>query len=429
MCNQWCLEFSTRALRHLGSPTRMLEVGSLDVNGTVRAVLGHAVASYYGVDIRPGPGVDEVLDVARLSDRFGPRAFDLVTSTEMLEHCFDWQDALFQMLNVLRPGGLLLLTTRSPGFPLHDHPADHWRFGRGELTGLLEPVATVLEVEDDFSLGWPCGIGVVVRRREDGPPLDKWLSGLRGLRMVPVDPRRDAFSPNNSHFLPFHEYTAYRACADAIESMGLGRTRVVDLSAGGASRLVVCAPGLDVSHHPPGDGPPTSDFDCAVAVDTCEGLPRAGREALLETAARAGHAVIVAGRFAESGGAGRFAESGDLPSLAETVAQLERRGFAVTHRANGHTPWTVPLTELWRRSQERPGVLKAEVAPLLADANRRFAPLDFLEPALRRVVVGVRGIPAPVLPAPSIDAYREAGRLTAEWWASAAPLFDRMARP
>lgn len=40
MCNQWCLEFSTRALGHLGSPTRMLEVGSLDVNGTVRSVLG-----------------------------------------------------------------------------------------------------------------------------------------------------------------------------------------------------------------------------------------------------------------------------------------------------------------------------------------------------------------------------------------------------
>ena len=97
----------------------------------MRAVLGPAVASYFGVDIRPGKGVDEVLDVARLRERFGPEVFDLVTSTEMLEHCHDWQDALYQMLSVLRPGGLLLLTTRSPGFPLHDHPADHWRFAIG----------------------------------------------------------------------------------------------------------------------------------------------------------------------------------------------------------------------------------------------------------------------------------------------------------
>src|SRR5688500_9184220 len=109
MCNQWCLDFSTRALRHLGASTRMLEVGSLDVTGTVRAALGPAVASYFGVVIRPGKGVDEVLDVARLRERFGPEAFDLVTSTEMLEHCHDWQDALYQMLSVLRPGGLLLL--------------------------------------------------------------------------------------------------------------------------------------------------------------------------------------------------------------------------------------------------------------------------------------------------------------------------------
>ena len=73
-------------------------------------------------------------------------------------------------------------------------------------------------------------------------------------------------------------------------------------------------------------------------------------------------------------------------------------------------------------------MLKEAFAPLLAEANRRFAPLDYLEPARRRVVVGVRGVAPPALPTPSVEAYREAGRRMADWWAMAAPLFDRMGR-
>ncbi len=421
MCNQWCLQFSTRALGHLGASTRMLEVGSLDVNGTVRSVLGHAVSSYYGVDIRPGPGVDEVLDVARLSERFGAQAFDLVASTEMLEHCFDWQGALFQMMNVLGPDGVLLLTTRSPGFPLHDHPADHWRFEKQELKHLLEPVGVILELEDDFSLGWPCGVGTVLRRRRDGPALEDWLGGIRRHRVVPVDPVGDAFSPANSHFMPFHEYSPHRACAEVVGALGLARPRVLVMSEGAASRLKVVAPRLEVRHRPVAGGTEAEEagYDCAVAVDTLERLPPARRDAFLEEMAVAKTAVIIAGAFAEAE---------PLPSLEATIARLKRLGFDVVVSANGYTPWLVPLAELWPRSQERPGVLKEAFAPLLADANRRFAPLDYLEPARRRMLVGVRGVPLPALPTPSVEAYREAGRRMADWWAMAAPLFDGVPR-
>jgi len=416
MCNQWCLEFSKRALGHLGSPSRMLEVGSLDVNGSVRSVLGDAVSSYFGVDIRPGPGVDEVLDVAQLSDRFGEQAFDLVASTEMLEHCFDWQGALFQMLSVLHPDGMLLITTRSPGFPLHDHPADYWRFEKQELERLLEPVGVILELEDDFSLGWPCGIGVILRRRRDGQALAEWLAVARRHQVMAVDRVRDAFTSTNSRFMPFHEYSPHRACAEVISALGLARPRVLDLSGGAASRLQLCAPRLDVLTA--GD----AGCDCAVAVDTLERLPPARQDALIDRmAAAAKTAVIVVGTLSEA------IPLEPLPSLEVTVARLERLGFEVAVSANGHTPWLVPLVELWRRCEGSPDVWNA-LAPLFAHANRLFAPLDHLEPAHRRVVVGARGVAPPVFPPPSVEAYREAGRRWAEWWATAAPLFDRVAR-
>lgn len=108
---------------------RVLEVGSLNVNGSIRATIeSQEPALYWGVDIEPGPGVDEVISVHDLIKRFGAEKFDLVISTEMLEHVEDWRDALRNLKAVVKVGGTLILTTRRPGFPRHCHPHDHWRF-------------------------------------------------------------------------------------------------------------------------------------------------------------------------------------------------------------------------------------------------------------------------------------------------------------
>jgi hypothetical protein len=102
----------------------VIEVGSMDVNGSVRPyVMSLKPASYTGFDMRDGPGVDVVCDASQLDERT-----DIVISTEMLEHAQDWKAALLGMAGCVRPAGFLVLTTRSPGFPKHDHPGDYWRF-------------------------------------------------------------------------------------------------------------------------------------------------------------------------------------------------------------------------------------------------------------------------------------------------------------
>lgn len=107
----------------------VLEVGSYNVNGTVRPLVeALEPSSYLGVDQTPGPNVDQVVDAERLAEHLGPDSFDVVISTEMLEHAADWKACLLAMAKVLRPGGLLMLTTRSPGFKYHGYPDDHWRF-------------------------------------------------------------------------------------------------------------------------------------------------------------------------------------------------------------------------------------------------------------------------------------------------------------
>jgi SAM-dependent methyltransferase len=131
-------DFVTRVLgREQVEGKRVLEVGALDVNGSVRPyVTSLKPAEYVGTDRRRGRRVDRQLNATRLIEAFECERFDLVLCLETLEHIQQWKTALYNMLAVLSRGGLFVMTTRSPGFPRHDHPDDHWRWTRHEWTWL-----------------------------------------------------------------------------------------------------------------------------------------------------------------------------------------------------------------------------------------------------------------------------------------------------
>lgn len=106
----------------------VLDVGSYDVNGSWRGLaMRYSPASYVGVDFRMGPGVDRVANAEELPALF-PDGFDVVFSTEVLEHAERWREALTGMWSVVRPRGVLMVTCRGPGFAKHDFPHDYWRF-------------------------------------------------------------------------------------------------------------------------------------------------------------------------------------------------------------------------------------------------------------------------------------------------------------
>jgi SAM-dependent methyltransferase len=108
----------------------ILEVGSYNVNGSVRPIIvAHKPARYIGVDFSAQDGfVDFVLPAEKLVQRFGEGVFDIVVSTEMLEHAEHWKIVIDQMKRVLRFGGLMVVTCRGPGVPWHGFPDDFWRF-------------------------------------------------------------------------------------------------------------------------------------------------------------------------------------------------------------------------------------------------------------------------------------------------------------
>lgn len=122
----------------------VLEVGSRNVNGSARSIIErYAPGRYVGVDTEDGDGVDEVMSAHRLESHFGKESFDVVLSTEMLEHVADWRGAVSAMKTVLRELGSIILTTKHWGFPYHGYPHDYWRFEVIDLMDIFSDFTVV----------------------------------------------------------------------------------------------------------------------------------------------------------------------------------------------------------------------------------------------------------------------------------------------
>ncbi len=88
---------------------RVLEVGSLDINGSMRRFFEEC--DYLGIDLGPGPGVDLVVAAHEL---WMPETYDVVICSEALEHDRHWVRSLRQMWDNLKSGGLFVFTCAGP---------------------------------------------------------------------------------------------------------------------------------------------------------------------------------------------------------------------------------------------------------------------------------------------------------------------------
>lgn len=106
----------------------IVEVGSFQVEGSPYVVDLRSLFSgktYIGCDARMGPGVDRIEDIHRLS--FANDTVGTVIVLDTLEHVESPLRALAEIHRVLRPEGLVAISSVMD-YPVHEHPADYWRF-------------------------------------------------------------------------------------------------------------------------------------------------------------------------------------------------------------------------------------------------------------------------------------------------------------
>lgn len=90
---------------------KILEIGSLDINGSVRDLFENC--DYLGIDVGEGPSVDLVCEGQNYD---APNeTFDVALSTECFEHNPYWLETFMNMIRVTKSKGLVFFTCATDG--------------------------------------------------------------------------------------------------------------------------------------------------------------------------------------------------------------------------------------------------------------------------------------------------------------------------
>ena len=97
------------------SQAKVLEVGSLDINGSVRQFFSNC--DYLGIDVGEGKGVDLVCQGQEFQGK--DNSFDTAISCECFEHNPYWEATFKNMHRVVKQGGLVVMSCATTGRPEH----------------------------------------------------------------------------------------------------------------------------------------------------------------------------------------------------------------------------------------------------------------------------------------------------------------------
>ena len=119
-------------------PAPVFEFGALQVPGQegfadLRPLFGGK--EYVGCDLQEGPGVDRILDLHRIELPSAVAGTVLLLDT--LEHVEFFWLATEEVRRILQPEGLFIVSSVMD-FPVHNYPADYWRFTPAGFRSLLQ---------------------------------------------------------------------------------------------------------------------------------------------------------------------------------------------------------------------------------------------------------------------------------------------------
>lgn len=169
-----------------GSAQRIVDIGSMDVNGTYRTLFDDDNWQYTGLDLDAGKGVDIVLSNPYHWREIKTASADVVVSGQALEHVDYFWLTLLEIERILKPGGMLCLLVPSGGYE-HRYPVDCWRFYPDGLQTMadymrLQVIEKYALWEDDYpytddSREWKDA--VLIAQKTSQPTVIRWRSHLR----------------------------------------------------------------------------------------------------------------------------------------------------------------------------------------------------------------------------------------------------------
>ena len=114
--NAFFADISARFPEYFESTNKILEIGSQNINGSVRHFFPNA-QSYLGIDLCISTDVDWTVpgQLIELPDGWA----EVAISTECFEHCKDWEKVMINMIRITDINGMILMTCASTGRATH----------------------------------------------------------------------------------------------------------------------------------------------------------------------------------------------------------------------------------------------------------------------------------------------------------------------
>lgn len=184
-------DFAAEVIAVLPMAEPVLEIGSRPAEGQegladLRPLL--AGREFIGCDIQPGPGVDQVEDAHNLS--FADASVGTVFALDTVEHVADPLRVLREAERVLRPGGVVVITSHM-FMPIHAHPWDYWRFTPEGFGLLLAPFSSRLVLANGWELMPDTVFGIGIKGPCEGLSVEMFPRTAERIRTwgqdLPVD--------------------------------------------------------------------------------------------------------------------------------------------------------------------------------------------------------------------------------------------------
>lgn len=114
---------------------RVVEIGSQNVNGSLRDVAPSNIKEYVGLDFAHGAGVDIVLEDP-YKFPLENDSFDILVTSSCFEHSEMFWLSFLEGMRVLKDTGVMYINIPSAWESYHRYPVDCWRFWPDASKGL-----------------------------------------------------------------------------------------------------------------------------------------------------------------------------------------------------------------------------------------------------------------------------------------------------
>ncbi len=139
----------------------ILDVGSIDVNGSYKTLFDNPNWSYLGMDMSGGKNVDVVSEPYHFS--FKDNSFDVIACGQVLEHVEDMFSFIKEINRILKLNGVVCCIAPSE-FHIHRFPVDCWRILPDGMNFLLSKIGK-LKILEIYSYKPDC-IGIAIKEKE-----------------------------------------------------------------------------------------------------------------------------------------------------------------------------------------------------------------------------------------------------------------------